>query len=183
MRFKQVGNKADLAAVVIRNAEASATIPLGAPVVLNMNATNDGLDVVLPSTAAGLRKILGLRYGVSMGTYVAGAYGEAVVFGFTYSLLLIRQTRSASTATWETEAARSVGEYLTIDTVNNAFVTAASTIQAVTASASTAQSPVATIYPDCVLCQTLASYASSASATSDTRTAITSLVRAFVRMM
>ena len=183
MRFKQVGNKPDLAAVVIRNAEASATIPLGAPVVLNMNGTNDGLDVVLPSTSGSLRSIIGLRYGIATKALSAGDYGEAIVFGFTVSLLLERQTRSTSTAVWATEAARSVGEYLTIDTVNNMFVTAASTIQAITISTGAAQAAVATIYPDAVLGQTLASYASSASATSDTRTAITSLVKAFVRMM
>ena len=182
MRFKQVGNKADIVAVVVHN-DDTVTIPAGSPVILGYDATNDGLDVVLPSTSGGIQLILGLRYGISTKTMLSGDFGEAIVFGFHPSVTLLRQTRASSTNTWQTEAARSVGEYLTIDTVNNLMVTQVSTYQYVTASTAGTPTTLTLSNPDCVLGQTLASYASSASATSDTRTAITASVRAMVRMM
>jgi len=181
MRFKQVGNKNDSVMVVVKNAEASATIPAGAPVALVMNATDDGLGVVLPSSSTAI-KVQGLRFGVATKAIAAGDFGEAVVFGLTNNLLLIRQTRGNSTDTWQTEAARSVGEFLKIDTVNNGWITLASTIKVVTNA--TTDTLALTIYnPDAVLGQTLASYASSASSTADTRTAITASVKAVIRIM
>src|SRR5580698_2133217 len=54
MRMKQNGNKRDIMATVIHNAEATASILNGQPVCLKFvgNAQGpDGLDVVLPSTA------------------------------------------------------------------------------------------------------------------------------------
>jgi hypothetical protein len=188
MRAKYVGNKADQISMTVHNAEASATIPMGAPVVLVMNATGDGLDVVLPSTSTA-QKIQGLRYGVATRAMAVGDFAESVVFGFTNTLLLYRQTRSDSTGNWLTEAARSVGEFLGISSAINGFVTTAgaqilSGLSASTATATTTPLATITVYnADAVLCQTLASYASSASATSDTRTAITAAVKAFVRLM
>lgn len=167
---------ADRVAINVRNAEASASIPVGSPVVMVMNATNDGIDVVLPSTSAALNKILAFRCGVTTRAMAAGDFGSAVVFGFHPSLLLLRQARTSSTVSWATEAARSVGEYLSIDTVNNMWVTAATTYTNTTGA-------TVSVYPDAALAQTLASYAGSASATSDTRTAITAAVKAFVRVM
>lgn len=182
MRFKQAGNKADSIIVVVHNAD-TVVIPAGTPLVLNMNATNDGLDVVLPSTANDNRKTVGMSLGVSTKTMQVGDYSEAVVFGLSYNLLLIRQTRASSTNNWASEAARSVGEFLTVDTVNNGFITMASAISAITVSTGAAQAQVGTQWPLAALGATLASYASSASATSDTRTAITAAVRAFVHFM
>jgi uncharacterized protein (DUF1501 family) len=179
--MKSVGNKADLCAVVVRNAEASASIPAGSPVVLVMNGTNDGLDVVLPSTSASLQKVQGLQYGVNTRTMAAGDYGESIVFGFTPTLLLERQTRVSSSNVWASEAARSVGEYLSIDTVNNYWVTTVSTYGVVTNA--TTDTIAVQHRPLVALGQTLASYASSASSTADTRTAITASVKAFVRLM
>lgn len=170
----------DRMATSIHNADTVA-IPLGAPVVLAMNGTNDGLDVVLPSTSAA-QKIQGLRYGVCTKTIQVGEFAEAIVFGFTNSLLLYRQTRADSTQVWASEAARSVGEYLTISSAINGFVTAVSTQKIVT-NATTDTLALQIYNPDAVLGQTLASYSSSASSTADTRTAITALVKAFVRLM
>lgn len=183
MRFNQNPGRtsADRVASSIHNAEASASIPLGAPVVLVMNGTNDGLDVVLPSSSAA-NKIQGMRFGVCTKTIAPGEFAEAVVFGFTNSLLLYRQTRGSSTDVWASEAARSVGEYLTISSALNGFVTAASSFKIVTNA--TTDTLGAVIYnPDAVLGQTLALYASSASSTADSRTAITALVKAFIRLM
>ena len=173
--MKQVGNKADLFAVVVRNAD-TVTIPLGTPVCLNMNGTNDGLDVVLPHTG-GATKAHAFAYGVVVSPATpnlqgipVNQYGEAQIFGFVNNCVLTRQTRSASTVSWNSEASIASYNILQIDTVANGF--------------STSGTQAATAYlPFAILQQSLASYASSVSATSDTRTAITANVKAFVRII
>lgn len=170
MRFKQVGNKADIIAVVIHNAEASAVIPKGAPVILALNGTNDGLDVVLPATTA--QDANGALYGVclSQGASLAnGAYGEAQVFGVCNNLLLTSNTRAATTDSWSTKSA-DTGVALVVDTVNNAFSTSGGT------------QAKSSFLPFAILAQSF-TVSGSASATSDTRTAITQLVKSFLRMM
>jgi hypothetical protein len=99
MRFKQVGNKADAVAVVVKSAESSSSIPAGTPLVLAMNGTDDGLAVVLPATAGNI-KTGGFPYGVTQAAIAAGQYGESVVFGIVSNAILVRGTRSASTASW-----------------------------------------------------------------------------------
>lgn len=193
MRINLVQGKSTPArmTVAIHNAD-TVTIPAGTLVVFNMNGTNNGLDVVLQSTQASAIQSQGLRAGVVFNNVPVGGFDEAVVFGYTNYLLLIRQTRAASTAVWATEAARSIGEYLTftsiataasIPNLTNGFSTVASTFLAVSASTATAAATITILSPDAVLATTLASYASSASTTSDTRTAITAAVKAFIRIM
>src|SRR4051812_24381 len=96
MRMKQVGNKRDIVAIVVKNAEASATIPVGSPLCFVMNGTDDGLGVVLPGTG-GAVKATSLMAGVALTSMLAGGYGESQVFGFCQNVVLRRQTRAAST--------------------------------------------------------------------------------------
>lgn len=168
MRLKQVGNKADLAAVVVRNSEASASIPVGSPVKLALTGTNDGLDVLLLGTTdASLAH--GAMYGVALSTMASGDYGEAQVFGFCNNIVLLAQTRAATSDSWSSSSAAK-GVILVGDTVNNIFSTSGGT------QAKTGFLPFAILG---------ASYsaAASASATSDTRTVITASAKAFLRMM
>ena len=174
MRTKQVGNKRDIMAVVIRNADTISLLP-GQPVCLNMNGTNDGLDVVSPNTG-GATKAHAFAYGVVISPATSAGlgvnqYGESQVFGFNSGVQLTRQTRSASSVTWASEASIAAYDLLVIETVANGFSTSGGT-QAATA-----------YLPFAILQQTLASYASSATATTDTRTAITASVKAFLRMI
>lgn len=173
----------DRMAVKIRNQD-TVQINIGQPVILNLGAANgiNGVDVVLPSTSGAINLITGLRYGVNCYNMPVGSYGEAIVFGLAQSVMLELQTRAASTNVWATGPARSVGEFLSIDTVNNMWVTATSSFLAVTASTAAAAATIVNI-PIAVLAQTLASYASSASTTSDTRTALTASVQAIMRLM
>lgn len=174
--------KPDRITVAIRNAEASAAMPAGCPVVLIMNGTNDGADVVLPSSGVTALRVQGLRYGVNTRTLAAGDQGSAIVFGLCNNLLLQRQTRASSTDSWATEAAFAIGAYLSIDSTNNRWVTFANTIKVVTNA--TTDTLALTVYnPDAVMAQILASYAGSASTTADTNTARTASVKAFVRIM
>lgn len=170
MRIKQVGNKADKTVVVIRNAESTSTIPRGTPVVLVLNGTNDGLDVVLPATAGNALSGVA-RYGVATDSILASQYGESIVSGYVAYALITRMTRAATTDSWTSSASVASGIGLGIDTLNNAFVLGASQ------AATVASLPIA------FLVDTLASSAASASATSDARTAITNAVRAFVKML
>ena len=200
MRFKQVGNKEDLVGVVVKNND-TVTINVGQPVVLSMDGA--GVDVVLPSTAASIQLIWGLRYGVCLKTMIVGAYSEAQVFGFSNNLAIILQTRANSGASWSTMGALSIGEWLSIDTVNNYFSTQAygqivgGTLSNVALSTAAVSLPVITLTmqdPPAVIGQSLTAIpmpgggtyiltAGSASSTACTVTALTVSVQAFVRMM
>lgn len=167
MRFKQNGNKLDTAFVVVKSDEASASIPQGAPVCLVMDGTDDGLAVILPSGSAA--KTHAYAFGVATKAIAAGEFGEAQVFGFVQKTVILQKTRAASTDDWSASTL-SLGVMLNVDTVNNAFSTSGGTL------AKTAYLPFAVLAESTV-------GASSASATSDSRTAITALMKTFVRML
>lgn len=169
MRMKTVGNKRDIMAVVIRNA-SGGTIAAGTPVSLNLNGENDGLDVVLPSSSAA--KAHGFAFGVALGAIADTQYGEAQVFGFCQNIVLRRQTRAASSDAFSSNSdGFGTGVLLNVDTINNAFSTSGGT-QAASA-----------FLPWALLAESVASWASTASTTADTRTAITVASKAFLRMM
>ena len=195
MRFKQVGNKHDLLGVVIKNND-TVQINVGQPVVLSMDG--DGVDVVLPSTSAAIQLIWGLRYGVCLKNVAVGAYGEAQVFGFSNNLGIILQTRANSGASWSTMGALSVGEWLSVDTVNNYFSTMAYGVpvgatNAGSASTTQAAYTLTMLNPGAMIGQSLTALtipggtyiltAGSASSTANTLTAITASIQAFIRMM
>lgn len=175
----------DFYIVSIRNAEATATIPKGTPVLLNLTSAaqptagadgyaagyEDGLQVVLPSSGSANRA-LNFAYGIALGDYLAGFNGRAQVFGVNSYALFVRATRAASTNSWSSSASASQdgGYYLSIDTVNNAFASVASAISF-------------NISLQAIMLDSIASMAASASNTSDARTANIVPVRAFVRMM
>src|ERR1700729_2048022 len=121
MRFKQVGNKEDLIAVVVRNNDTTQ-INAGCPVVLSMDG--QGVDVVQVATAATAVSAINayyLRYGVALKNIAVGAYGESIVFGFVNSLQVLLQSRVSSTNVWATQAALSIGQILTPESVKNIF--------------------------------------------------------------
>lgn len=166
MRFQSLGPKRDFINVKVRY---GTTISRGQPVCLSMNGTEDGFAVVLPSNSAA--KATALFYGVAMKDGAANAYGECQVFGYVEYGMLSRATRSATTVSWASGASIDTFVLLTIDTVANAFASSGGT------QAASAFLPVA------VLLESVASYAGSASATSDTRTALTSSAKIFLRAM
>lgn len=173
MRAKYIGNKADAFIHVIKSQEATAVIPLGAPVILQLNSTSDsvgdGVDVVLPSTAGAIN--YGLAYGVNL-TYqlAAGQYGEAMVYGFTPSVLVKLSTRATTTDSWASVQSVASGLPLSPDFTNNVWQTGA-----VVAAASNIP---------CLLLDTIASIASAASNVGTSFSLVsTGMKRAFVRML
>ena len=115
MRFKAVGNKRDLAAVVIKNNDAQILFS-GAPCALDFAATSElGAQV---KTVRGLATAeLPNFFGINISPDIANlGYGEAQVFGYNPSVRIINTTRVATTDTWASIAAGSIGEILNIDT-------------------------------------------------------------------
>ncbi len=174
MRLSQVpGNKADHVMLNVKNAEATASIPRGTPVIAVFNGTDDGMAVVLPSTA-GSAKSFNFRYGVATTTLAAGQQGEAIAFGYVVYALITRMTRAGTSTSdsWTSSAAIASGVGLGIDTLNNAFLVGASRAGDLVSAADNA-----------VLVDSLSSMSASATATTDTRTAILVGARVFVRML
>jgi hypothetical protein len=171
MRFKQNGNKKDIVAVVVRNDEASASIPRGTPVTLVLDGTEDGVAVVLPSTA-GDAKNGAFKYGIAVNTIAAGDYGESQVFGHCSYAILTRATRAATSDSWTSSQSQDSGIALGWDSINNALVMNASAVGS-----------LGTLHANCVLASSISSIAASATATSLTLTAITVAAKVFIRMM
>lgn len=162
------GLKPERASVNVKNAGVLAMVA-GQPVCLAINGTDDGLAVVLPSAAG--QNAFALLYGVLLQPLAVGQAGQAQVYGYVNNLLLVRQTRGNSTDVWATQISITDTLALFVDTVGNGFKTSGGS-QAATV-----------ILPFAFLAQTLASFASSASSTADSRTAITASVKAFIRLL
>jgi len=168
------------------------SIPMGTPLVLNLGPTlepsfyqnglqpgaEDGLQVVLPSSAASGGQGLGtlavqmLHYGIAAGNMAYGQYGECFIHGVFPYALVTRQTRSATTVSWPSIASLAAGQLLTVDSINNAYATEAT-------SAATHQFSIVQIF----LIDSLASLAGSATASTDTRLANLTKQRVFIRGM
>lgn len=168
------------------------SIPAGTPVLLNVSATpqptvyqnglppgvEDGLQVVLPTSGcntSGLASALAaqlMHYGVAVNTILYNQLGEVMVHGVYPFALFTRATRSASSASWSSSASYVAGQLLTVDSINNAYTTLASSL-------ATHQLSMLPVF----LLDSIASIAASASATTDTRTAIITQQRVFVREM
>lgn len=202
MRIKLSENpRPDFVIVAARNAESTAAIPRGTPIVLNLSSApqptsgadgfaagyEDGLQVVLPSTAGANPTAL-FPFGVAVDTIANGQLGEALVFGVVAYALVVRATRAASTDSWSASATSSSagGFLLSIDTVNNAFRTyAPSSISLANASSIVTSGgiDIQKLNAQAVMLDSMATFSASASATSDTRTIALVGYRAFIRMM
>lgn len=180
-------DKPETVSFLAKNAESSSTINQGNPVCFVMNATDDGLAVVLPATAAAA-KCPKLLTGVALEAIAAGAKGRIQCFGFCTKSVVVRATRSASDADWASTAAGAVGDALKIQTADNAFVRASipSSYVTGTAGSDTLALDLAMFAPFAVLAETLVSATTAASTSSGPTSDITvstSLVKTFLRML
>jgi hypothetical protein len=166
-----ITDKAQNTKEIVRNDE-SATIPVGTPVAYVFDATDDGLAVVLPSTA-GAAKAHTLFAGIVVDNALPTdlpKLGRVLRHGLCRVTKVMMQTRAASTDSFASYSAGAVGDVLVVNTVANCLLRTA-------AGAASAYQPIA------ILGETYASGASSASATSDTRTLISSSLKTFIRSM
>lgn len=172
MRLGIIGkDKPERVFLAVHNAESSAAFTQGQPVCFVMNGTNDGNDVVLANTGTAV-KATTLFAGVVVDSsgIANGAYGVAQVFGFCQKAVLVQRTRAASTDSWSTVQTINSGMALNIDTVNNGFVSSI-------AGAATQFLGFA------IIGASQASIAGSASSTSNSSTAQTTLIPIFLRAM
>lgn len=177
MRVKTLG--ADKPERDFRSCIFAEAVSRGQPVVLRGNGTQDGVAVVLPSSGSAAT-VFSLLYGVATRDYAANEPGEVQCYGVCEAIALFRQTRSATTADWSSASSiPSYGVFL-VDSTVNCFTNAGT--QGATGAASTFGTFTSPL-PFVVGLQTLAAAASTASATSDTRTRIATYVKAFLRLM
>lgn len=170
MRFGQLSkDRPEKVHVQVRNDEASLAIGVGEPCCLVMDGTRDGLDVVTATTGAGA-KATTLLAGVANSSIAASERGMVQVYGVIDNLKLIRQTRAASTDSYQSFTAIAIGDKLQVQTVGNGFSRAG----AGAASDHKGYAAAGATY---------ASGASSASTTSDSSTEVTTAIKAFLRIM
>lgn len=174
MKIAQIGAKYNYATIPVKNAD-TVVIPSGVPVCFAYNGTDDGLAVVLPSTAlaagahtffAGVLEVAGQT---SLGL---SQIAQCVVDGLATNAKIILVTRASTTVSFNSYSALTVGQLLQLDTVGNAFLTAATV--------------GATSYvPFAAVAQTLASGASSTSGTGafSAATAVTAAIKVHLRTM
>jgi hypothetical protein len=119
----------------------------------------------------------------SVGLQVSGI-GETLVWGYTTDLILTTQTRASSTASWSTAQTIGSGVFLVPESSAGYWMSlAAQSFGVGVGSTGTAAAALSGFIPFCILGQSLASSAGSASTTADSRTAITTSAAGFVRFL
>lgn len=130
MRFPTLGDKANFISANVRNDESSATIQPGQPVILAVDGTEDGLAVVLPTSATAAR-IGAFNFGVATMMIAPATIGEVQLNGMYGRAAIVLQTRAASTDTWASYAAGAIGNVLhPVSVANGLSNVAASTASA-----------------------------------------------------
>ena len=160
-------DKRERTLIQVQNDSANAFV-VGEPVAFAMDGVDDGLDVhQLSDSTAGKSHFFA---GVCTEAIAAGARGKIQAYGVVTKIKYVQATRAASTDTYTIAIAIAIGDVMLPNTVANAF----SRLGAGSASGYMAL---------CAAIDTVASIASSASTTSDSSTAITGTIKAFVRAM
>lgn len=181
MTSQTLGDKKDFLATHVRNSEASATIPKGAPVILKMNGTEDGFAVVLPSSSSA-SKIAMFYYGVAMDDILAGQIGNVQREGVCNYIKIELQTRANTSggSSFSTADTLLLGALLGIDSAGNCFKTVASTVAA---PSNADQTLTLNNQAFGALGQSVNSQAGIATSTSETRLTVTTNVKAMLRLM
>lgn len=121
-RAPDVGNKPLYTAITVKNAEASVAIPNGTPVALVMNGTDDGLAVVLPSTAGATKAssfFQGVCYNPGGQILAVAALGQCIVGGLALNVRITQSTRATTTDSFNSWTSCALGDILSVDTVAN----------------------------------------------------------------
>ena len=160
-------NRPHTARITCYNSDA-AQIPRGAPVFLNYTAAGEEKYVALPSTGSAAKNTF-LCQGLATANVPVGEWGEFLVAGFHFAAKVIRQSRAASTDSYASVAAIAVGDYFTIDSVNNGLARSGA------GAASIGPAMFAAL-------ETSVSLASTVSTTSDTSVAVTIGLKMLVRV-
>jgi len=108
------------ARISFRNGESTLSFSQGMPVVL---LSTDPSAVITPVTGASD----GLNHALFVGlsaeyAHAKGQYGDVVIGGYHAQARVLRMTKAASTDIWASFVAFAIGDYFTIDSVNNALM-------------------------------------------------------------
>ena len=118
MRFKNVGNKADMCAIVTRNNDPnSLAFKAGAPLFFISNATLRGLDVKVADGLVAAEGGLFAGFNLS-GAMVVGDFGESMVFGFYDYARVLLSTRATTTDVWVSYSAIALGDIMSFITTS-----------------------------------------------------------------
>ena len=168
--------KGERVTVKVRN-DSSSAMPLGTPVGLSLDGTEDGLAVKLPADMSTQALADIFFFGViTDATIAANAIGNSQTFGLVQKAVIRRGTRAASTDNWAGSTSIAKGVLLMCDTVNNCFSTLAN------ASSFASTDTIASRGAFAFLAQDVASFASTGS-TSGSNTALTTYAKVFVRSL
>jgi hypothetical protein len=108
------------ARISMRNGEASLSFSQGMPLVL---LSTDPSAAITPITGAADALNHALFIGLSCeNAHAPGQYGDVVIAGYHAAARVQRFTRTASSDIWLSFPAIAIGDYFTVDSVNNALV-------------------------------------------------------------
>jgi len=172
MKFQTLGDKAPFIDDFVKNSESS-TLVAGTPVTMNVDGTKDGLSVELPSSGSATLSRL-FPAGIVADSITAGSIGTVRKYGFIDATYIVR-TRAATSDSFSTVAALTIGQVLSIETVMDAL-----DLQAETVATNTA---VTLSEPRFVVGEAVASAVGVATATSLTLTYSTGQAKVFVRIL
>lgn len=104
------GDKPNRARAKVRNAETTITILKGAPMVYNMNGTNDGIDAISVEAVPAAKQ--GFFAGISLQDILPGKIRESLVHGVCEFARILVASRAATTDAWASYAAGATGDIL-----------------------------------------------------------------------
>lgn len=108
------------ARISLRNGEASLSFSQGMPLVL---LSTDPSAAITPVTGAADALNHALFIGLSgADAHAPGRYGDVIMAGYHRAARVLRMTKAASTDIWASFVAIAIGDYFTIDSVNNALM-------------------------------------------------------------
>ncbi len=169
MRFATLTkDRAEIIDLQVQNDDSTAFV-IGEPVIWKMDGTDDGLDVEQTSSSTEIKSHF--LAGICLSAIPAsGGLGMVRAYGVCPQIKIIRQTRAASTDSFQTLAAVSIGAALIIDTARDAM-------------SQNGTNAVSTFLPYCVAIGTLASSVSTASTTSNSSLIVSTTIKGFIRIM
>lgn len=168
MRYQTLGDKPNFVDLRVRNDE-TVSVPAGTPVAYVMDGTEDCLAVIKPSTSN--LKATTFLAGILTGDLAAtgNKLGNARAYGVVDAIIVFA-TRAATTDSFASNASHAVGEKIYLNTGADAIALSATAASALD-------------LPLGALAETIASQASSASATTITALSITAKHKIFLRAL
>ena len=165
MRFRPEGRGKETIIFNFKNVDTITILP-GSPIFLTLDGIANGYHC---TSAEGVPEVrYPFFFGMNLSPVIPGSVGESQAFGFIEYARFMVNSRAASTDSWQVQPALATGDVLDICT--------SAGFQCVSRFMPGGVGQDGNIFA----CQSIASQASSASATSDSRTFISSNIQAYI---